>query len=115
MLVFAGLLGFTAGAIVTSGFNMATNMAPVASQGVVTGLVQVMLAIGSVLMNMVGTAVLTSTTVVVGGEETNSATGVHTCIAIAAVSFATATLAATILTRPRQPLTDLDNKEPPGL
>ncbi|MGW6908271.1 hypothetical protein [Streptomyces sp. NPDC054940] len=64
---------------------------------------------------MVGTAVLTSTTVVVGGEETNSATGVHTCIAIAATSFVTATLAATILARLRQPFTGLDNKEQPGL
>ncbi|MPY53411.1 hypothetical protein [Streptomyces acidicola] len=98
-LVVAALLGFTAGAIVTSGFNMATSVAPIASQGVVTGLVQVMLAIGSVVMNMVGAAVLTSTTVFVGGEEENSAAGVLAYIAIAAGSFVTAMLAAAVLAR----------------
>ncbi|WP_229877725.1 MFS transporter [Streptomyces bluensis] len=98
-LVFAALLGFTAGAIVTSGFNMATSVAPIASQGVVTGLVQVMLAIGSVVMNMMGAAVLTSTTVFVGGEEENSAAGVHAYIALAGGSFVTATVAAAVLAR----------------
>ncbi|MGP4013020.1 MFS transporter [Streptomyces sp. 4N124] len=98
-VVFAGLLGFTAGAIVTSAFNMATSTAPPASQGVVTGLVQVMPAIGSVLMNMVGAAVLTSTTVVVDGAEENSAAGVHGYIALAAGSFVVATVVAIVLAR----------------
>ncbi|MEV1079569.1 MFS transporter [Streptomyces sp. NPDC050211] len=100
-VVFAGLLGFTAGAIVTSAFNMATSTAPPESQGVVTGLVQVMLAIGSVLMNMVGAAVLTSTTVVVDGAEENSAAGVHGYIGIAAGSFVVATVVSAVLARRR--------------
>jgi hypothetical protein len=86
---------------VTSAFNMATSTAPPESQGVVTGLVQVMLAIGSVLMNMVGAAVLTSTTVVVDGAEENSAAGVHGYIGIAAGSFVVATVVSAVLARRR--------------
>ncbi|MGV9340336.1 MFS transporter [Streptomyces sp. NPDC003688] len=115
-LCFAGLLGFTAGAIVTSGFNMATSVAPAAQQGVVTGLVQVMLAIGSVLMNMVGAAVLGSTTVLVAGAERNSAAGVRGCITLAAASFVLATVAALFLARDRSlpPESTPDSGRPPG-
>ncbi|WP_225878731.1 MFS transporter [Spongiactinospora rosea] len=105
-VVFAGLLGFTAGSVVTSGFNMATSVASADRQGVVTGLVQVMLAIGSVVMNVVGSAVLMSTTVTVGGVAKNSATGAQSYIMVAAGSFAVAMVVALVLAR-RQRFTPL--------
>ncbi|MFI0424044.1 MFS transporter [Spongiactinospora sp. 9N601] len=105
-VVFAGLLGFTAGSVVTSGFNMATSVASADRQGVVTGLVQVMLSIGSVVMNVVGSAVLMSTTVTVGGVAKNSATGVQSYIMVAAGSFVVAMVVALVLAR-RQRFTPL--------
>ncbi|SHF55186.1 MFS transporter [Streptoalloteichus hindustanus] len=102
-VVVAGLLGFAAGAIVTSGFNLATSVASTGTQGVVSGLVQVMLGIGSVVMNVVGSAVLTSTAVVVDGARVNSAAGVHGYLAIAAASFVVATAVAILLARRQRP------------
>ncbi|MFC3995841.1 MFS transporter [Nocardiopsis sediminis] len=98
-VLIAALLGFAAGAIVASGFNMATSVAPAGGQGVVSGLVQVMLAIGSVAMNVVGSAVLASTAVVAGGAAVNSAAGVHGYIAIALGAFVAATAVAIALAR----------------
>jgi MFS family permease len=98
-LASAFLLGLTVGALGTAGFNMAGSLAPADRQGVVAGLVMVVIAIGSVVLNFVGAAVLASTAVVVDGDPVNTATGVFGCIAIAAVAFATAAVLAVQLVR----------------
>lgn len=93
------LLGVTVGALGTSGFNMAGNLASPARQGIVSSLVMVMVSIGSVVLNFVGAAVLESTSVSVDGETVNSATGVFSCIAIASGAFAVAAVLALLLVR----------------
>ena len=84
---FAFLLGFTVGVLGTSGFNLAGSLAPAERQGIVSSLVMVVVAIGSVVLNFVGAAVLKSTTVLAGGEPVNSGMGVFTYITIASVAF----------------------------
>ncbi|TDB88471.1 MFS transporter [Actinomadura sp. KC216] len=101
-VVFAFVLGLTAGALVTSGFNMAGSLAPAERQGSVSSLVMVMIAIGSVAMNFVGSAVLKSTNVVVGGSTENSATGVVSYIAVGLGAFLAAAVLAVILVRMRR-------------
>ncbi|ATL31159.1 MFS transporter [Streptomyces formicae] len=93
------LLGVTVGALGTSGFNMAGSLAPAERQGIVSSLVMVMVSIGSVVLNFVGAAVLESTTVVVDGETTNSATGVFSYIGIASGAFVIAAVLAAVLVR----------------
>jgi MFS family permease len=93
------LLSLTAGTLVTSGFNVAGALAPAERQGVVSSLVMVMTAIGSVVLNFVGAAVLKSTTVVVSGTTRNSATGVHAYTAMAVGSFVVAAVLAVVLVR----------------
>ncbi|MFC7891867.1 MFS transporter [Streptomyces sp. NPDC057381] len=93
------LLGVTVGALGTSGFNMAGSLASPERQGIVSSLVMVMVSIGSVVLNFVGAAVLGSTSVVVDGETTNSATGVFGYVAIASVAFAAAAVLAVMLVR----------------
>ncbi|TDD26273.1 MFS transporter [Actinomadura sp. KC06] len=101
-VVFAFMLGLTAGALVTSGFNMAGVLAPAERQGSVTSMVMVMIAIGSVVMNFVGTAVLKSTQVVVGGSTENSGTGVSSYIGVGLGAFLAAAVLAVILVRMRR-------------
>ncbi|GAB2780733.1 MFS transporter [Amycolatopsis magusensis] len=98
-LFFAFLLGFTVGALGTSGFNMAGSLAPADRQGIVSSLVMVVIAIGSVVLNFVGAAVLKSTTVVANGETVNSGTGVFTYITIATTAFAIAAVLVVLLVR----------------
>ncbi|KDN22678.1 MFS transporter [Amycolatopsis rifamycinica] len=98
-LCSAFLLGVTAGAIATSGFNTAAALAPTERQGVVSSLVVVGVSIGSVALDFVGSAVLSSTVVVVDGETMNSATGVFSYIAIASAAFAIAAVVAGGLVR----------------
>jgi MFS family permease len=93
------LLSLTAGTLVTSGFNMAGLLAPAQRQGIVSGLVMIMVAIGSVVLNFVGAAVLRSTTVVVDGATENSAAGVHTYITVATGAIVAAGVVAVILVR----------------
>jgi MFS family permease len=95
----AFVLGLMAGALGTAGFNTAGSLAPADRQGVVAGLVMVVISIGSVVLNFVGAAVLTSTALVVDGETVNTATGVSGCIAIAAGAFAIAAVLAVGLVR----------------
>lgn len=101
-VVLAFVLGLTAGALVTSGFNMAGTLAPAERQGSVSSLVMVMIAIGSVIMNFVGSAVLKSTQVVAGGSAENSATGVMSYIAVGLGAFIAAAVLAVILVRMRR-------------
>ncbi|MFE1009809.1 MFS transporter [Streptomyces sp. NPDC058794] len=93
------LLGVAVGALGTSGFNMAGSLAPPERQGIVSSLVMVMVSMGSVVLNFAGAAVLESTSVVVGGETTNSATGVFSYLAIASAAFAAAAVLALMLVR----------------
>lgn len=101
-LVFAFMLGLTAGALVTSGFNMAGTLVPAERQGSVTSLVMVMIAIGSVIMNFVGAAVLQSTEVVVDGSTENSGTGVFGYITVGLGAFLAAVALSVILVRMRR-------------
>ncbi|MFI6306647.1 MFS transporter [Amycolatopsis thailandensis] len=96
---FAFLLGFTVGVLGTSGFNVAGGLASADRQGIVSSLVMVVVAIGSVVLDFVGSAVLKSTAVPVGGETVNSGTGVFTCITIAATAFALAAVLVVFLVR----------------
>jgi MFS family permease len=93
------LLSLTAGTLVTSGFNMAGFLAPAERQGVVSSLVMVMTAIGSVVLNFVGAAVLKSTNVVVDGARENSLRGVHSYIGMAIGAFVLAAVVAVVLVR----------------
>jgi MFS family permease len=95
------LLGTAAGAINTSGFNLATGLAPPARHGVVSGLVSVMLAVGGAVVTVAGTAVLNATPTVVDGTPQNSATGMYLYILIAGILFVLATATATVLARKR--------------
>ncbi|EMD24193.1 MFS transporter [Amycolatopsis azurea] len=96
---FAFLLGFTVGVLGTSGFNVAGGLASADRQGIVSSLVMVVVAIGSVVLDFVGSAVLKSTTVSVGGEAVNSGTGVFTYITIATAAFAIAAVLVVLLVR----------------
>ena len=78
---------------------MAGSLAPADRQGIVSSLVMVVIAIGSVVLNFVGAAVLKSTTVVVNGETVNSGTGVFTYITIATTAFAIAAVLVVMLVR----------------
>ncbi|GAA2349909.1 MFS transporter [Saccharopolyspora halophila] len=98
-VVFAFLLGFTVGALGTSGFNMAGSLARPEQQGLVSSLVMVVVAIGSVVLNFVGSAVLRATAVTVDGAAVNSGTGVFSYLAIAAGAFALAAVLALALAR----------------
>jgi MFS family permease len=95
------LLGTAAGAIGTSGFNLATALAPPERHGVVSGLVSVMLSIGGVVVTVAATAVLNATTTVVNGTPHNSATGMYLYVLIAGILFVLATVTATTLVRGR--------------
>lgn len=90
--ICAGLLGLTAGALVTSGFNLATTLVIEEKQGVVASLVQVMLGVGAVVMNIVGGSVLSATAI--GGGSTPSAQGVSLYIVVMLAGFVIATLIA---------------------
>jgi MFS family permease len=101
MIASVALLGLAAGAIGTSGFNLATGQAPPERHGVVSGLVSVMLAVGGAVVTVAGTAVLNATTTDVAGAPQNSATGVYLYVLIGGILFALATVTATVLARNR--------------
>lgn len=101
MVVSVGLLGTAAGAINTSGFNLATAQAPPERHGVVSGLVSVMLAVGGAVVNVAGTAVLNATTTEVDGAPQNSAAGVYLYVLMAGILFVIAAVTATVLVRKR--------------
>jgi MFS family permease len=98
-VVCSFLLSLTAGSLVTSGFNMASTLAPAEGQGVVSSMVMVMIAIGSVILNFVGAAVLKATRVDVRGTPENSATGVFSYIGIGTGAFVAAGVLAVLLVR----------------
>jgi MFS family permease len=98
-VVCSFLLSLTAGALVASGFNMAAVLAPPGRRAGMSSLVMVMIAIGSVILNFVGGAVLQSTQIIADGTAVNSATGVLTYIAMGAGAFVVAGVLAVLLVR----------------
>jgi MFS family permease len=98
-VVSSFLLSLTAGSLVTSGFNLASILAPRERQGTVSSMVMVMVAIGSVTMNFIGSAVLGATRVVHEGEHVNSSFGVHSYIAVAGTAFLLAIIPTVLLVR----------------
>jgi MFS family permease len=98
-VVSSFLLSLTAGSLLTSGFNLASILAPPQRQGTVSSMVMVMVAIGSVIMNFVGSAVLGSTRVLHEGESVNSSFGVHSYIAVAGAVFVLAAIPTALLVR----------------
>ncbi|MEV5410322.1 MFS transporter [Thermopolyspora sp. NPDC052614] len=93
------MLSLTAGSMVTSGFNLASLLTSPEKQGTISSVVMVMIAIGSVMMSFIGTAILNSTDMVVGGETVNSSLGVHTYIAVGGCAFVLAAIPMTLLIR----------------
>ncbi|MFG1604463.1 MFS transporter [Actinoplanes sp. NPDC049265] len=98
-VVCSFLLSLTAGSLVTSGFNLASILAPRERQGTVSSMVMVMVAVGSVTMNFIGSAILGATRVVHDGEPVNSSFGVHSYIAVAGAVFLLAIVPTILLVR----------------
>ncbi|MFI9488535.1 MFS transporter [Promicromonospora sp. NPDC052451] len=96
-VICVGFLGLTAGAVVTSGFNLSTTLVTEEKQGVVAALVQVMLGVGAVVLNIVGGSVLSATTA--PGSSTPSAQGVDLYIVVMLTAFASATVIAAWIPR----------------
>ncbi|WP_434446673.1 MFS transporter [Lentzea sp. E54] len=103
-LACATLLGVAVGAIIASGFNLATSMAPPEHHGSTGSLMAVTLSIGSVTLNMVGAMVLnaTATDTLIGGVPANSLTGVQLYVVMSGVALAAAAVLATVLVRRRR-------------
>ncbi|MGV9798191.1 MFS transporter [Mycobacterium sp. NPDC003449] len=103
-IVCGAMLGIAAGAIGASGYNLATDLVSPQRQGTVAGLVSVVLALGSVIVNMAGGEILKATKVsgvVVDGAPVSTATGVHLYVAMAGVLFVLAAVPAITLVRKR--------------
>lgn len=105
-IVCGGVVGMAAGAISTSGYNLATELAPPERQGTVSGLVSVMFALGSVVFSFSGAELLKATSMangpVVSGAPVSSATGVYLYILLAGVLFALAAVPTVRLARGRR-------------
>lgn len=98
-IFFSFLMALSAGALMTSGFNMVAIHAREERQAVMSSLVMVMLAISSVFMTFVVSAVLAATDTVAAGENVQSATGVYSSIGILAGFCVLAAVAAAVLVR----------------
>jgi MFS family permease len=98
------MLGIAAGAIGASGYNLATSIEAPERQGTIAGLVSVVLALGSVIFNVVGGEVLKATQVpgtFADGAAASTATGVYLYVAIAGALFVLAAVPAIMLARNR--------------
>lgn len=98
-VVCSFMLSMTAGSLVTSGFNLASVLAPPERQGTVSSMVMVMVAVGSVTMSFIGSAVLGANQVMHKGEMVNSSTGMHSYIAVAMCAFILASVPTFFLLR----------------
>ncbi len=94
-VICAGFLGVTAGAVVTSGFNLSTTLVTEERQGVVAALVQVMLGLGAVVLNIVGGSVLSAT----APAATPTAAGVDLYIIVMLAAFCVASIVAVWISR----------------
>jgi MFS family permease len=104
------LLGMAAGAIGASGYNLATDLAPPERQGTIAGLVSVVLALGSVTVNVAGGLVLKATQLpgtFADGAPVSTAIGVHLYVLMAGVLFVVAAVPAIALMRNRRAAADL--------
>lgn len=115
------MLGIAAGAIGASGYNLATDLVPPERQGTVAGLVSVVLALGSVVVNVAGGEVLKATQVpatFADDAPVSTATGVHLYVLMAGMLFVLAAVPAMILARNRRPAppweTTPESAEDPG-
>ncbi|PDP88027.1 MFS transporter [Glycomyces fuscus] len=96
------LVGMAAGAIATSGYNLATSLAPPERQGTVSGLVSVMFALGSVVFSFAGGELLKATRIpgiAADGAPVSTAAGVHLYVLMAGVLFALAAVPAVMVVR----------------
>lgn len=99
-IVCGVLLGTAAGAIAASGYNLATSAEAPERQGTTAGLVSVVLAVGSVVVNVGGGEVLKATRVpgvLADGAPVSSVTGVHVYVATAGALFVLAAVPALLL------------------
>ncbi|MDA0567004.1 MFS transporter [Streptomonospora sp. S1-112] len=98
------VVGIAAGAIGASGYNLATALAAPERQGTIAGVVSVVLALGSVVVNIAGGAVLQGSIVPgvsADGAPVSSAAGVYTYVGMAGVLFVLAAVPAILLVRSR--------------
>ncbi|WP_026454395.1 MFS transporter [Saccharomonospora iraqiensis] len=98
-LFFSFLMALSTGALMTSGFSMVAIHAREEQQAVMSSLVMVMMAISSVVMTFVVSAVLSATDTVIAGENVQSATGVLASIGVLAGFSVLAAVAAGVLVR----------------
>ncbi|ONK15223.1 MFS transporter [Streptomyces sp. MP131-18] len=98
------MVGMAAGAIGASGYNLATSIEAPERQGTTTGLVSVVLALGSVVFSFAGGEVLKATLIpgtFADGAPVSTATGVYLYVVMAGVLFALAAVPAIMLARNR--------------
>ncbi|MBX9387769.1 MFS transporter [Streptomonospora nanhaiensis] len=98
------VIGMAAGAIGASGYNLATDLAAPERQGTIAGVVSVVLALGSVVVNIAGGAVLQANPVpgaTADGAPVSSAAGVYLYVGMAGVLFVLAAVPALLLVRGR--------------
>jgi MFS family permease len=101
-MVCVVLLGSAVGSLVASGFNLAISVAPEEKTGTVSGLVTIMLAFGSVVLNVAGNSLLMTTATPVDGVPRNSLGGVYGYIVMAGALFLVATVVAAVIVRRRR-------------
>ncbi|GAB3229671.1 MFS transporter [Mycolicibacterium hippocampi] len=98
------MLGVAAGAIGASGYNLATSLARPERQGTIAGLVSIVLALGSVVVNVAGGEVLKANQVAgtfTDGAPVSTAAGVHLYVLFVGVLFVLAAVPAIMLARNR--------------
>jgi MFS family permease len=98
------VVGMAAGAIGASGYNLATGIAAPERHGTFAGLISVVMALGSVVFNFAGGAVLEATRIPgtsTDGAPVSTATGVYLYVAMAGVLFVLAAVPAIMLVRNR--------------
>lgn len=104
-LACAAMMGVAAGAIGAAGYTVATSIASPEHRGMVAGLVSVVMALGSVLVTIVGAEILEATRIAgafVAGAPVSSVTGVQVYVWTAAVLFSLAAVPAFVLARDRR-------------
>ncbi|MBB2989686.1 MFS family permease [Mycolicibacterium iranicum] len=104
-IVCGALLGIAAGAVAASGFSMTSDADEPERQGTTAGLVSVAMALGSVVVTVLGGEVLKATQSDGPGPPAGTGTGVLLYVVIAGSLFALAAVPAAILVRDRSPLT----------
>ncbi|MEV6279709.1 MFS transporter [Nocardia sp. NPDC051832] len=96
------MVGMAAGAIGASGYNLAASLEAPDRQGTIAGVVSVVLALGSVVVNFAGGEVLKATRIpgiTADGAPVSTATGVYLYVTMAGVLFVLAAVPALLLAR----------------